>query len=101
MHVDRKMITKDRHLSLILLIRTTDIHQKALLTFSTLSVIRMSVNKKALAGRFRWLLETMMRKQGIDLQELDYELDYWENKAAIESKFMTVLVLKLKKLTTF
>lgn len=50
------------------------------------------------AGRFRLLLESMMRKQGIDVQELDYELDYWENKAEIEAKYRTVLVMKLNKL---
>ena len=59
------------------------------------------MNKTALSGRFRWLLESMMRKQGIDIQELDYELDYWENKAAIEAKYGTVLVLKLCKLEVF
>jgi len=39
-----------------------------------------------------------MWKQGIDVQELDYALDYWENKAAIEAKYGTILVLKLNKL---
>lgn len=54
--------------------------------------------KRVVAGRFRLLLESMMRKQGIDVQELDYELDYWENKAEIEAKYRTVLVMKLNKL---
>lgn len=54
--------------------------------------------KRVVAGRFRLLLESMMRKQGIDIQELDYELDYWENKAEIEAKYRTVLVMKLNKL---
>ena len=40
----------------------------------------------------------MMRKQGIDVQELDSSLDYWEAKAEIEAKFRTVLVLDLGKL---
>ena len=60
----------------------------------------MAKDKKALAGRFRWLLETMCEHQGIDVQEIDYELDFWENKAAIEAKYRTVLVLKLNKLET-
>jgi hypothetical protein len=38
----------------------------------------------------------MMQKQGIDFQELDYTLDYWENKVAIEAKYRTMLVLKPK-----
>jgi hypothetical protein len=58
----------------------------------------MSLRKKALSGRFRWLLETMLRKQGIDVQALDDALDYWENKAAIEAKYRTMLVLALSKL---
>lgn len=49
-------------------------------------------------ARFRWLLETMMKQQGIDIQELDTSLTYWEAKAEIESKFRTKLVLKLDKL---
>ena len=56
------------------------------------------MEKKALMGRFRWLLKSMMRKQGIDVQELDYELDYWENKSAIEAKYGTALALKLDRL---
>lgn len=56
------------------------------------------MRKKALSGRFRWLLETMLRNQAIDVQELDDALDYWENKAAIEGKYRTVLVLKVNKL---
>jgi hypothetical protein len=51
-----------------------------------------------LAGRFRWLLEAMMRLQGIDVEELDEGLGYGENKAEIESRFMTGLVPKLDKL---
>ena len=60
--------------------------------------MRMFMDKKALTGRYRWLLEFMVRKQGIDVQELDYELDYWENKAAIEARYGTVLVLKMNVL---
>lgn len=56
------------------------------------------MGRKGLAGRFRWLLEAMMRLQGIDVEELDEDLDYWENKAEIESRFMTALVLKPDKL---
>jgi len=56
------------------------------------------LEKKALAGRFRWLLETMMCRQGIDVQELDSSLDYWEAKAEIEAKYRTKLVLKIDKL---
>jgi len=36
------------------------------------------VRGKGLAGRFRWL-------QGIDVEELDEDLGYWENKSEIES----------------
>ena len=54
--------------------------------------------RKRLVGRFIWLLKTMMRLQGIDVQELDVSLDYWEAKAEIEARFMTVLVLNLDKL---
>jgi hypothetical protein len=71
---------------------------KALLTFSTHLNLGINVYKKALSGRFRWLLESMMRKQEIDIQELDYTLNYWENKAAIEAKYRTMLVLKANKL---
>ena len=56
------------------------------------------MKKKALAGRFRWLLETMMRNQEIDVQELDTTLDYWEAKSEIEAKYRTKLVLKMDKL---
>ena len=56
------------------------------------------MEKKALAGRFRWLLETMMRKQGIDVQELDTTLNYWETKAEVEAKYRTKLVLNMDKL---
>jgi len=52
--------------------------------------------KKVLAGRFRWLLAEMMRKQGIDVQEIDSEISFWENKAEIERKYCTVLVLKME-----
>jgi hypothetical protein len=51
-----------------------------------------------LAGRFLWLLEAMCRQQGIDVQEIDSMLDFWENKAAIEAKYRTMLVLALSKL---
>jgi len=37
-----------------------------------------------LEGRFVWLLETMCRKQGIDVQLIDSELTYAENKTNIE-----------------
>jgi len=40
----------------------------------------------------------MMRLQGIDIQELDSSLDYWEAKAEIEAKYTTKLVLKLNRL---
>ena len=40
----------------------------------------------------------MMRKQGIDVQELDTSLDYWEAKAEVEAKYRTKLVLKMNKL---
>ncbi len=56
------------------------------------------MEKKALAGRFRWLLETMMRLQEIDVQELNTTLDYWEAKAEIEVKYRTKLVLNMDKL---
>jgi hypothetical protein len=56
------------------------------------------LEKRGLAGRFRWLLETMMRLQRIDVQELDRSLDYWEAKSEIEAKYRTKLVLKLGKL---
>jgi uncharacterized coiled-coil protein SlyX len=56
------------------------------------------LEKKALAGRFRWLLETMMRLQEIDIHELDRSLTYWEAKAEIETKYRTKLVLKMDKL---
>lgn len=39
-----------------------------------------------------------MRKQGIDIHELDYELDFWENKARIEEKYGIKLVLNLNTL---
>ena len=64
--------------------------------FSITLFLGILLDKKALKGRFRWLIESMLRKQGIDVQELDYALDYWENKAAIEAKYRTVLVLKPK-----
>jgi hypothetical protein len=38
---------------------------------------------KGLECRYRWLLETLMWLQGIDVEELDPELDYWENNAEI------------------
>lgn len=53
---------------------------------------------RVLPGRFRWLLEEMCEKQGIDIQEIDPALDFWENKAAIEAKYNTVLVLSLDRL---
>ena len=40
----------------------------------------------------------MMRKQEIDVQELDRSLTYWEAKSEIESKYRTKLVLKMDKL---
>ncbi len=56
------------------------------------------MKKKALTGRFRWLLGEMMRRQGIDVQELDTTLEYWEAKAEVEAKYRTKLVLKLYRL---
>jgi len=46
-----------------------------------------------LAGRFVWLLETMCRRQEIDIQLIDYELTYWENKANIEGQVHKRLIL--------
>ena len=40
----------------------------------------------------------MCRKQGIDVQEIDHGLDFWENKAEIEEKTRKNLVLKLSRL---
>ena len=51
-----------------------------------------------LAGRFVWLLGEMCRKQGIDVQEIDENLDFWENKSKIEEKARGSLVLKLSRL---
>ena len=51
-----------------------------------------------LAGRFKWLLETMCRRQGIDVQLIDDELTYSENKRNIEEQARTRLVLKVEKL---
>ena len=44
------------------------------------------------------MLETMMRKRGIDVQELDTTLEYWEAKAEIEAKYRIKLVLKMDAL---
>ncbi len=44
------------------------------------------MEKRGLAGSFRWLLTEMMRLQEIDVQELDSSLVYWEAKAEIEAK---------------
>ena len=87
------------HLESFFLIRTvSSLLKKALLAFSPKLFLGKSLGDKVLAGRLRWLLETMMRKQGIDIQELDVSLDYWEAKAEIEAKYRTKLVLKLDKI---
>jgi len=47
-------------------------------------------------GRFRWLIDKMCRKAGIDTQEVDHSLTYWEAKNEIEKKFPGV-ELRLRK----
>ena len=47
-----------------------------------------------LSGRFRWLLETMCQNLELDGEALvDNELDYWENKANIETAHQVKLGL--------
>ena len=46
-------------------------------------------------GRFKWLLDAMVRRAEIDVQEIDSSLEYWEAKDEIERKFPGV-ELKLK-----
>jgi hypothetical protein len=53
------------------------------------------LEKKALAGRFRWLLSGLCQNAGIDVEEIDESLEYWEAKREIQKKFPGV-ELKLK-----
>lgn len=69
------------------------------MTVSTKHSLDKPLEKKGLAGRFSWLLETIMRRQGIDVQELDRSLTYWETKAEIEAKYRNKLVFKMEKLS--
>jgi len=55
------------------------------------------MSKYSLPGRFRWLLEEMCRKCGIDVQMVDYAIDFWENKANIEGQTHKRLFLKPEK----
>jgi len=48
--------------------------------------IRGTMKEGRLRGRFMWLLETMCRKCGVDVQMIDNTLDYYENKRNIETQ---------------
>jgi len=48
--------------------------------------IRGTTKGGRLRGRFMWLLETMCRRCGVDVQMIDATLDYYENKRNIESQ---------------
>lgn len=45
-------------------------------------------------GRFKWLLDSMVRRAGIDVQEVDHSLEYFEAKHEIERRFHVELKLK-------
>ena len=45
-------------------------------------------------GRFRWLLDKQVRLAGIDVQEVDHSLTYWEAKNLIKKRFPVKLRLK-------
>ena len=47
-------------------------------------------------GRFKWLLRKMAREAGLDPEEVDSSLEYWEAKHEIKKKFPGV-ELKLKR----
>ena len=53
--------------------------------------------KKKLRGRFVWLLETMCKACRVDVQMIDYQLDYFENKKNIEEQAHARLFLKPEK----
>ena len=59
--------------------------------------IRGTTKDGRLRGRFLWLLETMCRKCGVDIQMIDSTLDYYENKANIEAQVHKRLYLNPKK----
>jgi len=59
--------------------------------------IRGTMKDGKLRGRFLWLLETMCRKCGVDVQMIDLTLDYYENKHNIEVQVHRHLFLKPHK----
>jgi hypothetical protein len=52
--------------------------------------------KSVMEPRFIWLLEQMCLNSNIDQQEIDLQLDFWENKEEIENRFGVKLSLTKK-----